>query len=202
MITHHQFRSPFVTTIALAAILGLAACSDSANQVQAQANRAQAQDRAETTPAIDYTGATAERVLKRSEQRWALIVEAAKSQERWVEVYDFLTPSMQEGFPITVYLPTKVKFHYDEPTSPKLLKLEEDRAFLQVSATWLAYLNPDVRKAAGGETLVKPFQSIEEWHWVEGDWYLERPHRESDFYRDNPDFFGKPDNSTKNDEPK
>lgn len=184
MNTHQELRSLTLTSALLFTLLAFGACSDSANEVQAHSS-----DEQDSTEPISYEGATAERVLARSTERWGLIVEAGQNQERWIEVYEFLAPAVRDGYPITVYLPSKAKFHYDQPSKPKLLKLEEGKAFVAVRATWLAYLNPQVRQVEGGESLTKPFQSIEEWDWVEGEWYLQRPHRESDFHRENPDFF-------------
>lgn len=164
--------------------LALVACQDATTTVQAQ----------ESTPEVDATKAPAsepvpERVLERSKARWDLIVRANEEKELWIEVYHFLTPSVQKAYPITAYLPTKEQFSYDQPSEPKILKIVDNRAYVAVRATWLAYLHEEVKKAHGGGSLVKPFQSIEEWHWIDDEWYLEQPHRESDFHRENPDFF-------------
>lgn len=184
MNTHQEFRCLLLAGALLSILLTLSACSDSGSEVQAQSSSGD-----DSTGVVSYEGATGERILARAQERWGLIVEAGQDQTRWIEVYEFLAPFVRESYPITVYLPSKVKFHYDQPSKPKLLKLEEGKAFVAVSATWLAYLNPQVRQADGGGTLVKPFRSIEEWDWVDGEWYLNQPHRENDFYRENPDFF-------------
>ncbi len=184
MITHSSFRDRLGVVALFAIVLTLAACTD---PVGAAENPVQ-----EEPVASETSTPVPARVLERSAERWKLIVEAAKTKERWVEVYPFLTPAQREEYPITMYLPSKTKFHYADPTEPKLLKVDGDKAYVAVRASWLAYLNPDVKRVEGGENLVKPIQSIEEWHWVEGDWYLHRPHRESEFNRDNPGFFSRP----------
>ena len=162
-------------------LLLLSACKESSIQAQETAS-------ASTEPELQ-SEPDPERVLQRSVSRWELIVAANESDERWAEVYQFLTPMVRDNYPITSYISTKTNFDYDQPTAPKLLKLVDNKAFVSVNATWLAYKNPQVQQAEGGKTLIRAFQSIEEWHWIDDEWYLERPHRENDFYRENPDFF-------------
>ena len=164
--------------------LAAVSCNDASNSVQAQDNT-----KAAATSEGESSEPVPERVLERSKERWDLIVKAGEDSTRWVEIYEYLTPTVRKQYPLTSYLPTKEQFAYDQPTEPKILKLAGDKAYLSVRATWLAYKHAQVRQADGGKDLVKPFQSIEEWHWIDGDWYLQQPHRESDFHRENPDFF-------------
>ncbi len=195
MKQHQENRGLCIAAAMLSALMTLASCSGSTDQVQAQTPKGEAGAEAQAK-SPSYGEPIPKRVLERSAERWRLIVEAAAKEERWVEIYGFLTPAVRKEYPITAYLPSKAKFDYDQPTKPKLLKLEGDRAYVAVNATWLAYTNPDVRAAEGGANLIKPFQSIEEWEWVEGEWYLHQPHRASDFHKEHPDFFARKDDSS------
>ena len=134
---------------------------------------------------------TAESVIANSKERWDKIVRASEDESLWIELYDYETPEFKSAVSLSQFLSKKGDFHYDQPTEPKLLLLEDDTAYLDVSALWLSGRHPMVKTAqiGGDENMVQTLDMIEIWHWMDGSWKIQSPpKRKNEFFNENPDF--------------
>ena len=155
-------------------------------------DEAEASDKQQNAAAQNETAKpTAERVLQRSAERWAKIVAAGEDSSLWVDVYQYEDPQNKAVFKLGEFLANKENFVYDAPTEPKLLLMEDDKAYVDISALWLAGRHNLVASAeiGGSPDRVEPMEMIEIWRFVEGDWFFQGPpKRKNEFFRDNPDF--------------
>ena len=128
--------------------------------------------------------------FERSMERWKLIVAAQEDETKWIEVYGFELPEVRRHETLGIYLEGKEKFHYDSPTRPQVLLLEDDTAYIQVDCTWLAFMHPRIASNNPGRQDL--MEMLEVWRWSEGDWYFEAPPRERrEFFRENPELLEK-----------
>lgn len=147
------------------------------------------------TPGSPETAAaepTAVGVLTRVRDRWDLICRASEDSKLWIEVYDFEAPATREAVSLVSFLSNKQDFHYDQPSEPKLLLLEDDLAYVNLSVVWLSGLHPkigDVQGVIGADRNRVDFLDIvETWKFVDGEWYMAAPpERRDEFLEANPD---------------
>ena len=164
---------------ALALVLSVTGCS----------NDMHAGERATTSKEASQAQPTAEGVARRCAERWDKIVAAGKEPSLWVEVYDYETPLRKRSLSLPEFLGNKADYIYDQPTKPKVLLIEDDRAWVDMSVQWLAGEHPAVRVANNlpGE-MIEPMDMIEEWQWVNDEWHFVGPTLKNEFFRENPDF--------------
>lgn len=173
-------RTPTFVSFLVAALVALAvsviSCGDTIDEVAAAGEN--------TEVAAEPT---AERLIERSKARWDLVVAAQQDEERWIEIYDFELPQVKRAQTLGMFLEGKEKFHYDSPTPPQVLLIEEDKGYIQVDCTWLAYKHPVIGQNDPGLTHL--MEMLEVWHWVEGDWYMVGGwHERPEYFRENPEF--------------
>lgn len=169
---------------ALALAIGITAC----NQDSAPGTvHAQGQSTAEAAVP------TAEGVLRRCEERWAKIVAAGEDSAIWVEIYEYETPAQKKELSLPKFLDNKSDFIYVSPTKPRLLLMEDDFAFVDISAKWLAGRHPMIGSAdvGGDQDMVEPMDMIEQWQWVNGEWHFMKTFSKKQFFRDDPDFLAR-----------
>lgn len=164
---------------ALALVASMTSCKDNLHGGETAPNNEQV---AQVEP-------TAEAAALRCAERWDKIIAAGDDPALWIEVYDYETPARKQSLTLPEFQENKSGYVYDQPTKPKVLLLEEGRAWIDMSVQWLAGLHPAVRIADNKEgTMIEPMDMIEEWQWVNDDWHFVGPKLKGEFFRENPDF--------------
>ena len=179
-------RTPSFVSFFIAALVAVAvsiiSCGESPSEVDA------------ASPAVQATKIekTAERLIERSIERWKLVVGAQEESSKWIDVYGFELPENKRRMPLEIFLEGKEKFHYDAPTTPSVLLIDGDDAYVQVDCTWLAYMHPVIAKNNPGHQEL--MEMLEIWRWREGDWYRDgSPEERSEFFKEHVDIAQKVD---------
>lgn len=169
---------------ALALAIGITACNPDSSS-----GTVHAQDTAAATAAVPI----ATDALRRCEERWAKVVAAGEDASIWVEIYEYETPAQKKELSLPKFLENKSDFIYVSPTKPKLLLVEDEIAYIDISAQWLSGRHPMIGVAdiGGNLDMVEPMDMIEKWQWVNGDWHFMQPHSKNEFFRENPDFLAR-----------
>ena len=182
-------RTPTFVSFLIAALVSSAvmviSCADGVDEVAAAGN-------SETVVAEP----TAERLIERSQARWELVVAAQQDDTRWVDIYDFELPELKRAHTLGMFLEGKEKFHYDAPTPPQVLLIEEvdgvHTGYVQVDCTWLAYKHPVIGENDPG--LQHLMEMLEVWEFAEGEWYMVGGwHERPKYFQEKPEFGPKVD---------
>ena len=170
-------RTPFLVSVAVglvcAASVGFLSCTDTNGQSSSVAAAAPA----ETAPAHDPQDTA--HLVERSRARLELVVGAQHDSSKWIEVYAYETPELKRNVPLSSYLQGKDQFHYDQPSAPKVLLIEEDEAsssytaYVEVNYLWLAYKHWKIGQEDPNKTEL--LEALEIWHFVDGEWYFQSP---------------------------
>jgi len=171
---------PTLATLALA--IGITACDENTSSGTVHGHASAAVAAKPTTAGL----------IRRCEERWAKIISTREEPSVWIEIYEYETPVHKMSLSLPEFLSKKTDFIYTSPTKPKLLLMEDDLAYLDISVQWLAGLHPLVGTARDvSKEMVKPMDMIEEWQWINDEWYFVKPHTRNEFFRENPDFLAR-----------
>lgn len=125
------------------------------------------------------------RALQRATERWQAIVA-----EDWLQVYGFAPKVVRAQMSPQQFLQNTAHHHYENPSKPKVLLTEGDTAFLEIKALWTP-THPQLWQADNADELANRFPEevdiVEEWRFVDGDWYHFRNHRGDEFLEQHPE---------------
>lgn len=135
---------------------------------------------------------TARRLVQRAAERWDLICRAGDQSKLWIDVYDYEAPAARDAVPLSRFLGNKEDFHYDNPSAPVPLLIEDDTAYVSVNVIWEAGKHSKIGAQSGvvgaDPNRIEFLDMVETWKFVEGDWYFLGPAvRRVDFLEENPD---------------
>ena len=128
-----------------------------------------------------------DRLLERARELWQ-----HKQGGDWIQVYDFLAPQYKRGMPLGKYLSGKENHIYEDASDPLLLKIKEDRGFVEIHVQWTP-THPILATIDNAEgPLTQVLDEVDEWIWYDGEWWLAQQHRLKEIRRSHP-FLWAPD---------
>jgi len=122
-----------------------------------------------------------ERLLERAHEFWQ-----HKQAGDWIQVYDFLAPQAKQATPLGKFLSGKENHIYEDASDPLLLKIDEDRGFVEIHVQWTPThpILATVDNADGPMSQI--LDEVDEWIWSEGEWWLAQQHRVSEIRKTHP----------------
>jgi hypothetical protein len=122
-----------------------------------------------------------ERLLHRSAELWQ-----HKQAGDWIQVYDFLAPGFKASMPLGKFLSGKENHIYEDASDPFVLKIEKDRGYVEVHVQWTP-THPILSSVDNAEgSLTQILDEVDEWVWLEGEWWLAQQHRIADLRTTHP----------------
>jgi hypothetical protein len=121
------------------------------------------------------------RLLQRSTELWQ-----HKQVGDWIQVYDFLAPAYKAAMPLGKFLSGKENHIYEDASDPLVLKIEEDRGYVEIHVQWTP-IHPILTSVDNAEgSLTQILDEVDEWVWSEGEWWLAQQHRISELRTTHP----------------
>lgn len=187
-LSHRSTRGIGLGVVLLApCLLLLAACGGEAGSHSAPPAGAGEPDPA-AEAASEVAAPDPSRAVARATERWKAIVE-----EDWIQVYDYAPKIVRARMTLQQFLQDKANHHYENPSQPKLLLVDGDTAYLEVQVLWTP-THPQLWQADNAKELEGKYPEeigiVEEWHYVDGDWYHFRNHRTDEFLEQHPEARG------------
>ena len=125
-----------------------------------------------------------ERLQERARELWQY-----KQRGDWIQVYAFLAPEYRRQTPLAEYIAGREHHVYEDASTPLLIKLVQDRAFLEVHVQWTP-THPILATVDNAEgPLTRTLELVDEWIWAEGEWWMAQQHRLSDVRRSHPELW-------------
>lgn len=139
--------------------------------------------RSERTPdeEVVVLAPDSERLLKRAQELWQ-----HKQAGDWIQVYDFMAPKYKQARPLVEFLPGKEHHVYEDVSGPLLLKVEEDRGYVEIHVRW-TYTHPILSTVDNADgPVTQTIDEVDEWLWSDGEWWLAQQHRSSELRETHP----------------
>ena len=112
------------------------------------------------------------RLLQRSTELWQ-----HKQAGDWIQVYDFLSPEFKSVMPLGKFLNGKENHVYEDASDPLVLKIMEDRGYVEIHVQWTP-THPILSTVDNGDgKITEILDEVDEWVWSEGEWWLAQQHR-------------------------
>ena len=163
------------------ALIALAGCSDGVDAAASSETSTEAPE-VEVAQPVANLAPDLSLVEARSVERWKLVVGAD-----WIQVYDFLDPTMKREVSIGNFLSNKEHHEYRNPSEPRLIGSRANLAFLECSVLWTPH-HPLLQTAKNKpDDLTDELHMVETWVWKEGTWYFAKNERVREFFEANPD---------------
>jgi hypothetical protein len=171
----------------LAGLLSAAALSSCAESASPSASGAPAASEGSTEKVAELLP-DEERLLQRSTEFWQ-----HKQAGDWIQVYDFLAPGYKSSMPLGKFLSGKENHIYEDASDPLVLKIEEDRGFVEIHVQWTP-THPILSSVDNAEgSLTQILDEVDEWVWSEGEWWLAQQHRIADLRTTHPQIWMRED---------
>lgn len=187
-------RTPFLVSVAVGLVcvasVGVLSCSDTRGQTSVSAAGPQ-------QSAASHDPHDTAHLVERSRARMELVVEAQHDSSKWIEVYAYETPELKRNVPLSSYLQGKDQFHYDQPSPPQVLLIEENEsgayshtAYVEVNYLWLAYKHWKIGQEDPNKTEL--LEALEIWHFSDGEWFFQSPpERRGEYFEKHPNLLRK-----------